>query len=401
MSFFDDVDEAPDTPGRRRAREASAAHRAQESDEHGFSPRGARSPGGSAAGRARRRGPPAGRRRPPNDRTTIQRRRLGLVVAAVVIVVLVVLGVHSCDVSGTDTALRDYANGVTEIIDASDQTGHRLFSQLGQVGGQTNAPSVDQRIVTLHAQADAQLARARALSVPSQVAAAQSKLLLALRMRADGLLVIANNLEQALSSTPTQAVDALATATARFYASDVLYKAYVAPEIAAALHGAGIAVGPPNGVTLAPGQFLASLNWLSPGYIAAELGVTLPRAKDAALAPGLHGHRLNFVKVGSTTLSPTATNTLAAQPRPTFTLNLTNDGNNVESDVVCAVRLSGGGPAGHTVIPETTPNETTNCAVKLPTAPKPGNYTLTAEVMPVPGETNVTNNKLTFPVTFR
>lgn len=320
---------------------------------------------------------------------------------ALVIVVAVVLGVHSCDVSSRNSALRDYANSVSRAIGVSDQIGRRLFSSLGRIGGQANAPSADQRIVQLHAQAEAQLAQVRALSVPTQVAGAQAKLVLALRMRADGLLVIADNLDQAFTSAPTQAVDQIATATARFYASDVLYKAYVAPEIAAALHGAGIAVGPPNGVMLAPGQFLASLNWLSPRYIAAELGVTLPRAKDAPLAPGLHGHRLNYVKVGKLTLSSASANSLPARPTPTFTLNITNDGTNVESDVVCAVRLSGGGPGGHTVIPETTPNETTNCQVKLTAPPRPGNYTVTAEVLPVPGETDTANNTLTFPVTFR
>src|SRR5579875_1687060 len=116
-----------------------------------------------------------------------------------------------------------------------------------------------------------------------------------MRMRADGMSTIAANIQQALGSTPTQAVDQIATGMFRFLASDVLYKAYVAPEIAQALHAAGIAVGPPNGVTIAAGQFLQSLGWLSPSYIAAELGVTLAGGSGARIAPGTHGHRLNSV----------------------------------------------------------------------------------------------------------
>jgi hypothetical protein len=328
------------------------------------------------------------------------RRRLVLALVAVVLIVVVVLGVHSCDVSSRNAALRNYTNNVSQLINASDGTGGTLFSDLSSAGGGANAQGAYQKVVQLHATAERQLGQAERLSAPSQVSDAQAKLVLAMRMRADGMSEIANNIQQALGTAPTQAVDQIATGMFRFLASDVLYKAYVAPEIAAALHSAGIAVGAPNGLTLASGQFLRSLSWLTPSYIAAELGVSLAHGASGKIAPGTHGHRLNSVSVGGTQLSPTTTNTLAASPAPTFTLNITNDGQNTETGVVCEVSLSNGGPSGRYVIPETTPGETTTCPVTLSSSPAPGNYTLTAKVKPVPGETDIANNSATYPVNF-
>jgi len=322
-----------------------------------------------------------------------------LALVAVVIVVATALGVHSCAVSSRNVALRDYANGVSAIILASDHTSRRLFAQLAH--GAPNAQTLQEQVAQDYAQARAQLVRAQRLTVPGGMGAAQAKLLLALRMRSDGLLAIADNIEQALGSAPAHAVAQIAGATARFYASDVLYKAYATPEMAAALHAAGIAVGGAGGVALNGGQFLPSLSWLSPSYIAMRLGASLPSGKRARLAPGSHGHVLNSVSVGGVTLQPGASTTLAASPPPTFTLSVTNSGQNAESNVRCRVALSNGGPSATATIPETTPGETTTCQVTLPSAPKPGSYTVTAEVEPVPGETNTQNNTLTFPVTFQ
>jgi hypothetical protein len=318
-------------------------------------------------------------------------------VIVLVLIVVVALGVHSCDVSSTNSALRDYTDSVSTIITRSDETGTRLFRQLSAGGGASAAQSLALQVDEDHAAAVSQLRQAQGLSVPGAMALAQSNLLRTLQMRRDGLLVIAHNIEQAVSGSDAAAVEAIATGTARFYASDVLYKAYAAPEMAAALNAAGIR---PAGM-LASGQFLQSISWLDPSYIASRLDVSLPSAKGGKIAPGTHGHQLNSVSVNGTLLSTGATNTLPASPAPTFTLNLTNSGQNTETDVKCKVTLSNGGPSGQAVIAQTTPGETTSCQVTLSSAPTPGNYTVTAEVEPVPGETDIANNVLSFPVTFQ
>ena len=97
----------------------------------------------------------------------------------------------------------------------------------------------------------------------------QPELLLALQMRVDGLTNIAKQIQPALgTSTSKDAVNAIAAEMARLYASDVLYKDYAAKQIAAALHGAGIAVGAPNGQSIAGGQFVPDVSWVTPTFVA-------------------------------------------------------------------------------------------------------------------------------------
>jgi hypothetical protein len=69
--------------------------------------------------------------------------------------------------------------------------------------------------------------------------------------------------------------------------------------------------------------------------------------------------------------------------------------------VTCKVKVQGTSIGGSFVIPQTTPGETTTCNVTLDKSPSPGQYQVTAEVVPVPGEGNKVNNTLTFPITFQ
>ncbi len=97
-----------------------------------------------------------------------------------------------------------------------------------------------------------------------------------------------------------------------------------------------------------------------------------------------------------------ATNTVPAKSSPpTFVLNLTNSGENTEYQVECKVSIKGlPSYTGTTKLAETTKGQTTTCSVPLSASPPAGQYTVTAEVMKVPGETNTTNNVLTYSVTF-
>ena len=152
-----------------------------------------------------------------------------------------------------------------------------------------------------------------------------------------------------------------------------------------------------------PNQFLPSIKWLDPTTIAATLNVSLPSSGGAAKngSNGLRGHSLDSVAVAGETLSTTSTNTIAASPVPTFTLGVTNGGNFDESDVECNVTVSGTSVAGNKIIPVTDAGKTATCAVTLKSAPPKGDYTVKATVEKVPGEKNVTNNTLSFPVDFQ
>jgi hypothetical protein len=374
LSFFDEVDESrtpPRTPPRRRR------------------------PSGTG------RRPPG---RPPNDQQAIQLRRGIAAAALLIVIILIAIGVRSCQNSAHVSALKDYSNNVASLIQESDQTGTQLFHVIVSGGGQGAATSIQNQINQTRVNAEAELNRARSIDVPSEVKGADQNLLLSLRMRADGIANIATEIQPALgTSTSKDAIYAIAAQMAQFYASDVLYKNYTAPAIASALHAAGIAVGAPNGQTISAGQFLPNIEWLTPSFIATELGTTLPGATGAKgkVAPGLHGHSLDSVSVNGTTLQTGSTNTIAATPPPTFTLNFTNGGTNNETGVICKVSVTGTSVSGQTVVPQTTAGQHATCKVTLSSSPGAGTQSVVATIAPVPGEKNKSNNTLDFPVTFQ
>jgi hypothetical protein len=326
-----------------------------------------------------------------------------LAVVLVIFVILVAVGVHSCQVSSNQSALKDYANGVSSLISRSDATGAKLFKDDLSGGGSGNGLTLQSGIDQTRATALGVLNDARKMSVPDSVKTANSNLILALQMRVDGITNIAGKIQAAVGGTAsTDAVNAIAAETARLYASDVLYKDYMAPELVSALHANGIAVGGTGaGVAINGGQFVPDVQWLTTSYIATQLNVTLPTASTGKATPGLHGHSLDSVSVAGTTLQTGSTNTIPVKPAPTFTLNLTNGGTNNETDVKCKVSVTGTGSSGQTVIPQTQAGQHATCQVTLKSPPAAGTYTVVATVEKVLGEKNLTNNSLSFPVTFQ
>lgn len=364
MSFFDEVDEPRTAPRTRR-------------------------PSGSG-------------RRPPPDQQAIQVRRAVAAVAILIVIILLVVGIHSCQVSSRNSALRDYNHNVSSLMQQSDQTGQQFFQEIsGGGGGASDATGLQNQINQTRAAADAELARAKSFDVPQEVQSAQQNVVAVMKLRRDGIADTALNIQAALGqSTSSDAVNKIAGDMGRFYASDVLYKFETATAIAAALHTAGIQVGP-NGETIDPGQFLPDLGWLSPDFIRSRLGVAGPAPTNTKPAPGPHGHKMDSCSVGATQLQTGSTNTLPATPPPTLTCKFTDTGKNNETNVTVKAAISGTSISGQTVVPQTTPGNQSTATIKLSSSPPAGTYTMTATVERVPGETDVARNTLSFPVKFQ
>lgn len=368
MSFFDDVEESP------RARTA----------------------GRRPAGRRRSSGP---------DRKFLVRRTV-LAVVVLVAVILIVVGVHSCQVSARNSALRDYDNSVASLIQRSNQTGHALFSELSGASGSSNQTGLQTQLNQTRAQAVGQLNQARSLSVPSQMQTAQQNLLLTLRMRSDAVSNIAQQIQPALGkSTAGGAVATIAHQMSFLYASDVLYNGYVAPAIASALRSASIPVAGVNGQPISKSTFFAGSQWLDASYVAAKLGSAATPSSastksSAKAAPGIHGHRMVSVTANGVALQAGVTNSVAASPPPTFSCTFENDGQNTEHDVIVKVTVVGTSVSGVATVPETVPGHTYTAQVTLSSSPPKGSYTVSATIEHVPGETVFTHNTQTFTVAF-
>jgi hypothetical protein len=170
-----------------------------------------------------------------------------------------------------------------------------------------------------------------------------------------------------------------------------------------ALKNAGIAVGGTNGVPIESAQFFPDIGWLDPTTVAQRLGAQTPSTSGGAgkVTPGPHGHSLDSVSVGGTTLQTGTTNTLPASPPPTFTFHFTNSGASTEHNVILKVTIGGTNLSSQTTVAQTTAGQSTTGQVALSSSPPAGTYTVTATVEPVPGEKNTSNNTQTYQVTFQ
>jgi hypothetical protein len=317
----------------------------------------------------------------------------------VVAIVLIAVLVNSCEASARNSALKDYNNSVASINAQSVSNGQSFFGLLS--GSKSSPTALQTSLYAAARQAATQLKNAKGLNVPDEVKSAQTIFLQALQLRADGISNISSEVPPALQSQTSQgAVNSIAADMARFYASDVLYKDYTVPEVIGALRAAGIAVGGLGGEQVNSSQFLPSISWLQPSYVAAKLNATLP-ASSKPVAPGEHGHALNSVTYAGTTLQPGGTATIPASPAPTFTLNFANSGSNVETGVVCKVTIKGSSVSGQTVVSKTDPGQSYSCNVTLNGSPPTGSQTVTAEIVPVPGEKNTANNFQSFTIDFQ
>ena len=139
-----------------------------------------------------------------------------------------------------------------------------------------------------------------------------------------------------------------------------------------------VAAGIRDGVTIAEGQFVTDIQWLMPSFVASELHASTPSSPTGKIAPGLHGHSLNSVSVGGTTLQTGSTNTIPASPPPMFALSFTNGGTNNETNVVLKVTLSNSTITGQTTVPETFAGQSITANVTLNSSPPAGTYTVRA-----------------------
>ena len=312
----------------------------------------------------------------------------------IIVIVVVALGVHSCQVSATNSALQDYTNSVSSLNQQSVANGRQLFTQLAQAPASGNI-SANNAINQVLRNEQNVYKKAREASVPDQVKTGNAFFLNALKMRVDGLSGISKDIQPALSSSATLAsVNTLAADIARFYASDVVYVDYALPQIIGALHAAGTRFSPIN-----HDQFLPNVEWVVPSFIATELHVSVPGAQPTKATPGLHGHSLTSVSVNGTTLQTGATNTLPASP--TFVFSFNNGGDNNERNVKCKVSVNGTSVSGTATVAETFAHKNATCSVKLNGTAPAGTQNVVATVEPVLGEKNTKNNTLTYTVNFQ
>jgi hypothetical protein len=331
-------------------------------------------------------------------------RRAVALGVGVLVVVLLVLGINGCLNSRQEQALKDYNRNVATVVQSANVNADDFFKALAQ--GATTSTDVQSQINQLRVAAAGQTKRATALDVPDDMRPAQRTLLLALGLVQEAMGKVAEKLPSALSTDPPTAepaVKGIAGEMQAFTAADVVYNRRTAALIKQVLDDKQV-----SGQTIQKSEFLQNLGWLTPATVAKRINAQAARgAPDTASTeplPGLHGHGIISVGVGAQTLQPRpAANKIPVSPTPVFNVKIANQGDNPETDVRIRIRIRG---AGDTItvqktVDQTLPKAEITVAVPLGQAPpRTAAVTITAEVLPVPGEKNTTNNSQDYSALF-
>jgi hypothetical protein len=350
----------------------------------------------ASAARARtrpspRRPQPMGGARALDQHTLMVRRRIAAGVGLVLLIVIV-LGINSCLNGRKESALKAYNEHVGQIAQSSvQQVSHPLFSTLASASSKSPL-DVEVQIDQLRIQAQSEAAQAKGLSVPGAMAAAQRNLLLALDLRAEGLVKLASQIRSALGGQGKSASSLIAGDMEMFLASDVIYSQRVAPLIQQTLTSGGI-----HEQSTTASVFLPNIGWLEASTVLSRLtGQASSSNSSSQIAPGVHGHSLTGVSVGAQSLEANSVlNHINGGTNPTFTVMVLNGGTNAETNVKVEVSVTAGGKtvkASH-VITKTEPSSTTKVDVPLTGVTQGVASRVTVYIQPVPGETNTENNK--------
>ncbi len=328
----------------------------------------------------------------------VVRRRILAAVGFVALIVIVVV-IASAVGGGKREAVESYGRNVSQIAkESNENVSAPFFEAISGAAAQPHG-SVEEKINGLRVAAEGQTSHAEKLNVPSGLEAAQRDLLLVLDLRTEGLMKIGGRIAVALGggSESATAYKQIAGDMEGFLASDVVYSQRVAPLIEESLSANGA-----SGQTVAASHFLPNLGWLEPNTVMARISGHSAPTTATSVSPGTHGSALVGVSVGTTTLVPSELNHINSGPNPTFNVKVEDVGESSESNVKVDVTVTTAGKqySDYNIIPKTTPGQSTTVEVPIEGLPLNTGAKVEVYVEPVPGETNLENNKATYEATF-
>jgi hypothetical protein len=359
---------------------------------------------------------PARGRRSTDDRTLLIRRG---VAAGVILVVLIgiVLAIKAVLDNQALAGLRTYNDNVTTVVqDEQSSVRDQVFRTIDNALNSSNSIDVQGSLQQFVSQEQSYYRQAQGWSVPAQMVGAQRYYVEVLGLRSEALAGIENEMQTALGPSSGQgtAIKLIAGDMEKLLASDVLYADRVQPLIDQALAKAGIAASAPAS------PFLPDVTWLVPTTVAARILGYVPTSLGGSKPPAgtLVGHQLVSVAVKAADGTTTPLSTTGVNPIPytsagvTFVLTFTNGGTVQEHGVQTQISFFKAG-ISTSCLKETGQVNTTNPGVTYyqsilfdgARCTSVSGYLnqvlqMTAEVLPVPGESNSKNNSLSFDVKF-
>jgi hypothetical protein len=328
-------------------------------------------------------------------------RRLIAGGAGVIVLILLVLVVKGCRDSARKQAFRDYYQRVNGLVQDSNQESKAVFDLLTKPG--SSSIDLGSNVNAYRGAAVGLVDRAKALDHPSELNGAQNYLVAVLELRRDGLTGIAKELPTLLGDSGQEdAAKRIAVYMRNFVGSDVLYTEKVVPG----MHRPAKAEGLEDEAAVPKSHFLTDLGWLSSGVVAERIArIGNGGSGGTATKPGIHGTGLGpvTVKPGGQTLSNSGATEIASSPNLSFDVQVMNQGENDETQVPVKVTISGAGKpiVVQSKIDSIAAGQSKTVSVPLAASPPTGRpVTINVQVVGVPGEKNLDNNKGSFAAVF-
>jgi hypothetical protein len=360
------------------------------------------------------RRPARGRRSSADDRTLLVRRG---VAAAVILVVLIaiVLVIKSVLDNQALSGLKTYNTNVTSVaLDEQSSVRDQVFRTIDNALNSSNSIDVQNSLQQYVSQEQSYYREAQGWSVPAQMVGAQRYYVEVLGLRSEALAGIESEMQTALAPSSDQgpAIKLIAGDMEKLLASDVLYADRVAPLMNEALANAGIAE------TAAASPFLPDITWLAPATVAARILGYVPTSLGGSkpAAGTLVGHQLETVSLRAAdgTLTPLSTSGINPIPYTsagvTFVLTFKNAGTLPEYGVETQIYFYKAGLSTSCLtetgsVTKTVPGTVYTSPILFDGArcSNVNEYLgqvlqMTAKVVPVPGETDTSNNVQSFDI---
>ena len=361
-----------------------------------------------APGRPRRRirSPRGGgprRPSPPPPGAVALARLAGLVALAIAVVVGLVFWVGSCQGQSKHDEYKAYMDKVLPIAQSSAATGTTALSR------ELNSPKLtladlQSKLALWSRQQQQDYNEALLLVPPGPLQAAHQQVLATLQLRAIGLTGLANTLATAGSKDPAKVGELLGKQAQVLSASDLVWADLFRLPATETLRRQGVldVIAPPskivsNPVVITPHSF-------------EEVYAALHSTSTGGKVTGIHGSELvstEAVSGGQTkTLTVSSPTTVDVAANLAFKVTFKNGGNfrEVKIPVKLEVSVFQNSVFSKTqTVPSIDKGETTTVSfanLKLPASAFGANATVRVEVGKVRGETNLSNNRASYPVFF-
>lgn len=326
-------------------------------------------------------------------------RRIAAGVAGLIVVLLLLFAFKGCLDGRKDQALEDYVAEVRALVKESDRQGDGLFGLLSDPAAGSEV-EVENQLNAFRNEASQFVERAKDIDHPDELDGAHGSLVEVLRFRSDGVSKVADLVPTVTGQgDQAQSTEDIAGSNQLFLVSDVIFSQRFAPILERELTDQGLR---PERLK---SNYLKDIEFLQPDVVADRIGGSGGGGDRAGAdaAPGTHGNGLGAVTLGGQTLAPGGSASVALGEDLEFDVQVTNQGENTETDVQVNVTIGEGGDAvnAESVLDEIAAGETKSVQIPLSEEPPTGqNVPIKIEIEGVPGEEMLDNNQGDFTAIF-